>query len=45
LDDKLGCDVEEAWAQLAQKCFEELKPGQVRSVTWVMRLFGGFLGA
>ena len=34
LDSKLDNDVEKAWAQLAQKRFEELKSSKVKSVSW-----------
>ena len=34
LDNKVDKDVEETWAQLAQKRFGELNTGQVKGVTW-----------
>ena len=34
LEDKPDDGVDEAWAQLAQKRFDELKSGQVKGVSW-----------
>lgn len=34
LDTKQDENVDEAWVQLAQKRFDELKSGQIKGVTW-----------